>query len=79
MDETEFRRIAGRIAGLFEELDSIIKASSVGSGREPVWDGTVIGKPNQHTLVKMGLLECCHGYYFPTEEGMRIYKMFFGA
>ena len=74
MDQTEFTRIAG----LFEELDSIARASSLGSGKEPVWDGTVIGKPRQHTLVRMGLVECCHGYYFPTATGMDIRKMFLG-
>lgn len=65
-----------KIGSLFEELDSIIKAASVGSGREPVWDGSVICKPNQHILVKMGLVEYCHSYYFPTEYGIEIYKLF---
>ncbi len=73
MESTEFTRIAG----LFEELKSIAMASSFGSGLVPVWDGSVIGKPRQHTLEKMGLVECCHGYYFPTKEGMILYKMFF--
>ena len=61
--------------GLFEELGNIIRGASVGNCREPVWDGTVIGKPNQHTLVKMGLVEHCHGYYFPTEEGKKLFKL----
>jgi len=65
-----------RIKSLFEELDNIIKGACVGNNREPVWDGNVIGKPNQHTLEKIGLVECCHGYYFPTEKGKEIYKIF---
>ena len=65
-----------RIAGLFEELDNIVCASSLGDGKEPVWDGTVIGKPRQHTLVEMGLAETSHGYYFPTPLGLAIYSAF---
>jgi len=60
--------------GLYEELRSIVIASIPGNGKEPVWDGSVIGKPNQHTLVKMGLVECFRGYYFPTQKGREVYK-----
>ena len=62
--------------GLFEELDSIVSASSTGNGKEPVWDGTVIGKPNQHTLKQMGLVECVHDYYFPTKLGKAVWYLF---
>ena len=60
---------------LFEELRSIVISANIGNNREPVWDGTVIGKPNQHTLVKMGLVECVRGYYFPTDKGTEIFKL----
>ena len=59
---------------LYEELRSIKIASGTGNNKEPVWDGTVIGKPNQHTLEKMGLVECVHDYYFLTEKGKEAYK-----
>jgi len=65
-----------RITSLFEELSSIALESNLGNGREPVWDGTVIGKPNQHTLVALGLVECCHGYYFLTDKGRDVYSLF---
>ena len=65
-----------RIGGLFEELDSVCCASSLGSGTEPVWDGTAIGKHRLHRLHKMNLIERCHGYYFPTRLGSAIYKAF---
>ena len=46
-----------RIGGLFEELESICQKSSVGSGTEPVWDGTLIGKTRKKPLVEMGVPE----------------------
>ena len=61
---------------LYEELRSISIASYLGNYKEPVWDGTVIGKPSQHTLEEMGLVECCHGYYFPTQKGKEAYKSY---
>lgn len=65
-----------KIRSLFEELDSINIAANTGNNKEPVWDGAVIGKPNQHTLVDMGLVECCHGYYFLTQTGVALLKLF---
>ena len=59
---------------LYEELKSIKIASGIDNGKEPIWDGTVIRKPNQHTLENMGLVECCHYYYFLTEKGKEAYK-----
>jgi hypothetical protein len=59
---------------LYEELRSIKIASNLGNNKEPVWDGTVIGKPQQHILEDMGLVECFHGYYFLTEKGKEAYK-----
>ena len=72
MEATEFTRIAG----LFEELKNIVQSSSVGSCTEPVWDGTLIGKPRKKPLLEMGFIEYCHGYYFPTKLGMAVYKTF---
>ena len=64
------------IRSLFEELNNIVCAARPGGPRQPVWDGTVIGKPNQRTLEKMGLVECCHCFYFPTEKGKEIWTLF---
>jgi len=65
-----------RIGGLFEELESVCCASSLGSGTEPVWDGAAIGKHRLHRLHKMDLIEKSHGYYFPTRLGSALYSSF---
>jgi len=65
-----------RIGGLFEELGNIVRSSSVGSGTEPVWDGTLIGKHRKKPLVEMGLIEYSHGYWFPTKTGLMLFRAF---
>lgn len=65
-----------RIGGLFEELKNVVCGASLGSGKEPVWDGDAIGKTRLKRLLDYGLVERSHGYYFPTAMGGAISKAF---